>query len=236
MSTKTVYQTDHLGLYVGAVEAEESPMEPGVFLIPGGCVQAPPPAEIPEFKAACWNGKAWQLLDYFEGLIVYNTSTREPLTLKGPGPIPNGYTTKRPEPDQIWKNGRWVDDLETMLTKLYPQKLEEINSGCAAYIVSGFSSDTLGETHRYDSSMEDQVNLNGLILSALAGLYACTDAAGDKALREHTAEQLHVVGQHLVTFKQSALQQAERLKIALYQAMTERDLRALQAIEWSPPA
>lgn len=235
MNSRTVYQTNHLGLYVGPVEAEESPMQPVAFLIPGGCVQVPPPAEIPEFKAACWNGKTWQLLDYFEGLIVYNTANREQLTLSGVGPIPNGYTTKRPEPDQIWKNGRWVDDLNTQLAKLYPLKLDLINNGCSAYIVSGFSSDALGEAHCYDSTMEDQVNLTGMILSGLAGLCACTDSAGDKTFREHNTKQLRVVGKHLVTFKQSALQQAERLKIALYQAMTDKDLETMKTLEWSPP-
>lgn len=236
MATKTVYQTNHLGLYVGPTEARESPLEPGVLLIPGGCVQVPPPAHIPEFKAACWTGKAWQLLDYFEGLIVYNTANREPLTIKGLGPIPNGYTVKRPEPDQIWKNGRWVDDLDTQLAKLYPLKLELINSGCAAYIASGFSSGALGEPHRYDSALEDQVNLIGMILSGLEGLCACTDAVGEKAFREHTAEQLHVVGQHLVTHKQTALRQAESLKRTLAKTLADRDLPAMQAIEWSMPA
>lgn len=235
MSAKIVYQTSHLGLYVGPVEAEESPLEPGVFLIPGGCVQVPPPEVIPEFKAACWTGKAWQLLDYFNGLIVYNTTTCEPLTLSGVGPIPNGYTVKRPGPDQIWKNGRWVDDLNTQLAKLRPLTLEMINSGCAAYIASGFTSDALGEAHRYNSELEDQVNLTGMILSGLNGLCACYDAAGEKAFREHTAEQLHGVGQHLVTFKQSALQQAERLKKALAQTFADKDLSAMKAIEWSPP-
>lgn len=236
MNTTTVYQTNHLGLFVGPVEAEESPMEPGVFLIPGGCVLTPPPTDIPEFKAACWNGKAWQLLDYFEGLIVYNTSTREPLTLTGVGPIPNGYTVKRPEQDQIWKNGRWVDDLDTQLTKLHTLKLVLINDGCAGCIGSGFSSDALGEPYRYDSALEDQVNLIGIIVSGLSGLYACTDTAGEKAFREHNAEQLHFVGQHLVIFKQNALQQAEALKKTLAQALADKDLRAMTAIEWSPPA
>ena len=236
MNTKIVYQTNPLGLYVGPIEAEESPLEPGVFLIPGGCVPVPPPADIPEFKAACWSGKTWQLLDYFNGLIVYNTTNREPLTLTGVGPIPNGYTTQRPEPDQLWKNGRWVDDLDTQLSKLHTLKLELINDGCAAYIVSGFTSDALGDTHDYDSALQDQVNLTGMILSGYEGLCACTDTAGEKAFREHSAAQLHRVGQHLVMFKQSALQQAEALKRDLAQALVDKDLVAMKAIEWSPPA
>jgi hypothetical protein len=31
MTDKLVYQTDHLGVYIGAVEAYESPLEPGVI-------------------------------------------------------------------------------------------------------------------------------------------------------------------------------------------------------------
>lgn len=37
-----VYQMDRDGWYVGPVEADPSPLEPGVFLIPGGCVLDPP--------------------------------------------------------------------------------------------------------------------------------------------------------------------------------------------------
>ncbi|RUT39789.1 hypothetical protein WG29040_05580 [Pseudomonas sp. PAMC 29040] len=232
MNTRTVYQTNHLGLYVGPVEAEESPMEPGVFLIPGGCVQVPPPTDIPALKAACWTGKRWQLLDYLNGLIVYNMATLEPLTLTGVGTIPDGYTVQKPEPGQIWKNGGWVDDLNTMLAKLYPQKLAEIKSGCTRYIESGFNSDALGELYRYDSVLEDQVNLTGLILSGFDALCPCYGDDAEKVFREHNAGQLHVVGQHLVTHKQGALQQAESLKKALSKALAERDLPAMKAIGW----
>lgn len=235
MKTKKVYQTSALGLFVGTVEADESPLEPGVFLIPGGCVETPPPT-IPENKAACWSNGGWVLVDYFNGLIVYSTANCEQLTLTGPGPIPNGYTLKTPEPGQIWKKGKWVDDLDTMLTKLYPQQLEAINAGCHRHIESGFNSDALGELYSYDSVLEDQVNLTGMILSGLDGLCACYASDRKKVFRSHTAEQLQQVGQHLVQFKQQALQHSERLKIALHQALTERDLPAMKAIEWTPPA
>ena len=39
-----VYQTDFDGFYVGETLAQESPLEPGVFLIPGGAFEAKPPA------------------------------------------------------------------------------------------------------------------------------------------------------------------------------------------------
>lgn len=40
---KTVYQTDGAGWYVGPTVAHESPLEPGVHLMPAGCTDDPPP-------------------------------------------------------------------------------------------------------------------------------------------------------------------------------------------------
>jgi len=58
MKTKTVYQTAN-GVYVGETIAHESPLEPGVFHIPAGCIENPPPA-IPEGKIAVWRN-GWAL-------------------------------------------------------------------------------------------------------------------------------------------------------------------------------
>lgn len=60
--SKTVYQTDRNGNYVGPMLADESPLEPGVFLIPAGCVETAPPS-IPAGKMARWTGAAWILVN-----------------------------------------------------------------------------------------------------------------------------------------------------------------------------
>lgn len=52
---KIVSQLDSDGFLIGTSTADESPLEPGVFLIPGGCVDTTPP-EIPEGKRAKWEG------------------------------------------------------------------------------------------------------------------------------------------------------------------------------------
>jgi len=54
---KQVIQLDAAGYFVGPTPAHESPLEPGVFLIPAGAVDAPMPS-IPEGKLAKWDG-AW---------------------------------------------------------------------------------------------------------------------------------------------------------------------------------
>ena len=59
---KTVYQHDVAGLYIGPTAADESPLEPGVYLIPARCTTAPPPAELPEGRWPRWNGSTWDLV------------------------------------------------------------------------------------------------------------------------------------------------------------------------------
>lgn len=53
-----VYQTDSSGVFLGAVAADPDPMEPGNWLVPGGCVTTPPPA-FQAGQRARWNGGAW---------------------------------------------------------------------------------------------------------------------------------------------------------------------------------
>lgn len=61
MNTKTVYQYDNAGMYVGATDADESPLEPGVWHIPARCVQISPPAVTGD-QWPRWNGAAWQIV------------------------------------------------------------------------------------------------------------------------------------------------------------------------------
>lgn len=60
MSTKTVLQLDAMGYLIGPTVADESPLEPGVFLLPAGAVDANAPS-IPEGFRAKWNGGGFDL-------------------------------------------------------------------------------------------------------------------------------------------------------------------------------
>lgn len=62
MNTKTVFQYDPAGLYVGQTDADESPLEPGVFLIPARCVAVAPADKWPDDKWPRWNGAKWELV------------------------------------------------------------------------------------------------------------------------------------------------------------------------------
>ena len=55
---KTVAQLNEEGYYTGPVEADESPLEPGVFHIPRNALDVPLP-QVPEGKVALWQNGQW---------------------------------------------------------------------------------------------------------------------------------------------------------------------------------
>lgn len=61
-TTKTVFQTDRAGLFAGTADADESPLEPGVFHIPRGCVEVAPPDSWPDDKWPRWRSGTWELI------------------------------------------------------------------------------------------------------------------------------------------------------------------------------
>lgn len=58
MNTKIVCQLNAAGYYIGTTVADESPLEPGIYLLPGGCIDAPTPT-VPVGYRAYWNGVAF---------------------------------------------------------------------------------------------------------------------------------------------------------------------------------
>lgn len=59
---KLVCQLDHSGYFVGTTYADEDPLVPGNWLIPGGCVDVVAP-EIPVGKRARWVAGNWVFED-----------------------------------------------------------------------------------------------------------------------------------------------------------------------------
>lgn len=62
MRTKQVYQLDQNGVFIGLETSFESPLEPGVFLIPAGCVEIEPPS-FKEGQYAQWINSKWVIKD-----------------------------------------------------------------------------------------------------------------------------------------------------------------------------
>ena len=59
---KQVSQLDQDGYFVGVTTADPSPLEPDVYLIPGGCIDEPAPT-IPEGQRAKWGNGQWVFED-----------------------------------------------------------------------------------------------------------------------------------------------------------------------------
>jgi len=59
---KTVSQLNAQGYFTGPVIADESPLEPGVYLIPGGAIDVAPPT-VPAGKVALRQGSSWVFVD-----------------------------------------------------------------------------------------------------------------------------------------------------------------------------
>ena len=62
MDQITVYQLTPAGLYAGEAVADASPLEPGVYLLPAGCISTAPPDAWPAGQWPRWNGTVWELV------------------------------------------------------------------------------------------------------------------------------------------------------------------------------
>lgn len=60
--SKICYQVSHAGLLLGETVADESPLEPGVYLLPAGCTFTSPPVTVPDGQWPRWNGSTWGLV------------------------------------------------------------------------------------------------------------------------------------------------------------------------------
>jgi hypothetical protein len=89
------YQSDHDGFYVGEVDADESPLEPGVFLIPGGAVEEIPPPTVQNEAARLIGGK-WEKVPDYQGVEYYDANGKKQRMDKRGEPLPPGSTMEEP--------------------------------------------------------------------------------------------------------------------------------------------
>jgi hypothetical protein len=75
---KQVIQLDANGYFSGFATTDESPLEPGVFLIPGGCIETAAPT-VPEGQCAKWDG-AW-LFEDIPQPVAASVQELEPVAL-----------------------------------------------------------------------------------------------------------------------------------------------------------
>lgn len=215
--------------------ADPDPLSLGGWLVPYGATLIPAP-EVGERQVAVFQGQAWKIREDWRRETIYRTDDASPCTYHDIGPLPAEFTTIKPGPNQVWENGQWVDDRNSLLERLYQEKSTEVSAKCLSAITGGFWSPALGRPHQYGSELDDQLNLTGAILAGQDSLFPCRDKQGVKAFRSHSFVQLRQVSDDFNNFKMQLLQQANHLKQQLEQALTTSDLKAMKAITWAPPA
>lgn len=72
MEKKYAYQLDNFGIFVGMAERQASPLEDGVWLIPGGAVVEPDMSPIPPGKHARYVNGDWIYITANEALNARN--------------------------------------------------------------------------------------------------------------------------------------------------------------------
>jgi len=95
---KTVYLFDGItGEYTGTYDAQESPLEQGVYIEPSDSTEtAPPTAGVNQ--VAVFSNKAWVLDDDYRGQTIYDQTTGAPQEVTAIGPIPSGFALTPPPP------------------------------------------------------------------------------------------------------------------------------------------
>lgn len=89
--------------YIGTTQAQESPLEDGVVLMPANSTGIQSPS-VGEKQAAVWNGSAWDIAADFRGTVYYDTDGREYIQ-KELGNLPEWVLLEKPivqEPEKTF--------------------------------------------------------------------------------------------------------------------------------------
>lgn len=104
------------GEHVGSSLARKSPKEPGVFLAPARATFVPPPFLPDVHHAAVFDvaTEQWAIVENHRGKPCWDTDTKQPVVIAELGPLPPGVTLLAPSPYQVWVDGQWVTNTESV--------------------------------------------------------------------------------------------------------------------------
>ena len=101
------------GEYAGESSADESPLEPGVFLIPAHATTVAPPS-VGANQAAVFDEAAqkWRLVPDFRGRQLYSTADGSAVSANLGQSLADLSATDKPRPSEahVWKSGKWQAD------------------------------------------------------------------------------------------------------------------------------
>ncbi|MBU9252461.1 hypothetical protein [Burkholderia multivorans] len=111
-------------------------------------------------------------------------------------------------------------------------QIAALRSACASAIMSGFSSNALGEIHNYPSALTDQINQSAIAQCAAGGFLWCATGA-TWALVPHTQTQAQEVVASFVTWLNDCQQQLASL---IERVNAADSVDAAGEITWTDPS
>ena len=111
------------GEFLSEGEADPSPLEPGVFLIPAYATDIAPPI-IQQNEVAIFNGSSWSVLQDNRGKTYYNVQTGDPFVIATIGQESSKELTPKPPKEYSkWDGSEWVVDVDAV-REIFLKKLE----------------------------------------------------------------------------------------------------------------
>lgn len=86
------------GEFVGQSVADESPLEPGVYLIPAHATEIAPPISVPAGSVAVFSGTSWSVVEDHRGEKYWLIDGTE-IVMDVLGPLPDGASLTAPPPN-----------------------------------------------------------------------------------------------------------------------------------------
>jgi hypothetical protein len=163
---KTVYQFDTCGYFIGMAEADESPLEPGVYLVPAFSTPKEPPS-VSEREVAIFDNGQWRVAPNWRGVPLFSTTDGSPVSVDvGVLPADVGATDlPMPGPEYIWREGAWEYDAEraaALFRKTRERALTDLLSHIAAQRDTAAGNPTPGEMQsRTNKRMAAEASLAG---------------------------------------------------------------------------
>lgn len=127
------YKYSQTGEFLYEIQCQESPREPGQFLIPANVTTVAPPEEQ-EGKARVWEGSAWEYVTDNRGKTMYSvTDSRQTSVMSNVlgANVPEGWTLT-PPPDAekyTFVGGEWL-----------PQSVEELREQLGETLWSNYKT------------------------------------------------------------------------------------------------
>lgn len=153
-----VYQTDLDGYFIGPVEADPDPLNPGGHLIPAGCIGSAPP-QMAANEAARWQSGAWVKVPDHRGRVYWLADgSRHEITERGIDPPVDALDAEPVLPP----SPPTVVTMRQARRALYDAGLlEQVNAAVAA------SPGVLGDKARIDWEFAQDIKRDDPIVQAL---------------------------------------------------------------------